>query len=184
MVVVTAIVTAAICLACGASAGQPATQVVDAPAQPTQVMVGVQPTVQVVEKSLSYWAKAQNKAFKAIEYGCTQAWKEVGMPTGCVVVIDRAREGWGHNGLTGPFGIVIPFDTGVTIKTGWDRKVYVPAKAATYTFVLLDESDFRIVQSFSNQEGLWDEGLLLEFFNSQMGGDVDTIWREGVSDIK
>jgi hypothetical protein len=179
MAAIVAVITAAITMACGAPvAQQPTTQVVEVQAD--------QPTTQVVEVQAaqegSYWSLSANKSFKAIEYGCTLGWRAVAMPNGCVVVIDRTQKGYGHNGRTAPFGVVIPSDMGVTITYGWDGRVFVSAKAKTYTFVLLDESDARIVQTFSSSDPQWDDDLLREFFIAQMGGDLDSIWREGVSD--
>lgn len=179
MVVLTAVITAAIVMACGTD--MPGAQ----KAQPTQVVVEEAPAqeevaIQVVASG-SYWGLSANKAFKAIEYGCTRAWKAIQMPYGCVVVIDLTRKGYGHNGITGIFGVVIPRENGVTITGG--SGVYVAAKAKMYTFVVIDDKEAAVVQQFSTTDPQWDEELLREFFTTQMGGEVSTIWREGVSDI-
>jgi hypothetical protein len=176
LVVFTAIITAAITMAYGvAQVGQPATQVVEV--QKSEPITQV-----VVAKSTdSYWAKAQNKAFKAVEYGCTQAWKSVDMRTGCVLVIDLTRKGFSHDGSAGQFGVIIPRESGVSISVQ-GSKIYVEAKAKMYTFVVIDDKGPKLASQFTPNENLWDEKLLREFFETQMGGEVDTIWREGVSD--
>ena len=191
MVVLTAIFTAAIVMACGAPvAQQPTTQVesatqvvVEATAQPTQVTAEAQKSQPTKEKYRGYWTLGENKSFKAIEWGCTQRWDATLMPTGCVIIIDRKGKGFSHDGLSAPFGVVVPFDKGVTIKVGWDTVVYVAAKAKTYTFVVIDDKGASVRHEFLSRDALWDDELLREFFIAQMGGQVETIWREGVSDI-
>jgi hypothetical protein len=81
---------------------------------------------------------------------------------------------------------VIPRENGVTITpaSSWYRKVFVQAHPKTYSFVVIDDKDVSVVSKFTPNESLWDKGLLREFFVTQMGGTVDTIWDQAVSDIK
>jgi hypothetical protein len=79
--------------------------------------------------------------------------------------------------------VITPLASGVTI-SAQGSKMYVEAKAKTYTFIVIDDKGPKLESQFTPQESLWDEELLREFFITQMGGDVTTIWREGVSDIK
>lgn len=182
LAVLTAI-TAAILMACGAPSqvAQVKTQPT-AEAQPT-VVATAQPTLVPGHKSgPSYWSMPDSKAFKAIEYSCYQGWKG-DMGNGCVVVIDRAGEGFTHDGVSAPFGIVIPTEKGVTIHPVgcWDCIVFVAPEPKRYTFVVLSRQNNVIVSQFTTTAPKWDEELLKGFFVTQMGGDVSTIWREGVS---
>ena len=178
LAVLTAITAAAIMVACGAApvAIQP-TKVVEAKAQP-QGEESVDWTA-LKKSGPNYWSLSTSKAFKAVEFGCTLKWGP--MERGCIVVIDKKGEGFVHDGVTGPFGVVVPRETGVTITSA--KSLYIPAKDQTYSFVIIDERGPFLAQQFSSSDPQWDDKLLTEFFVTQMGGEVSTIWREGVSDL-
>lgn len=182
-----AILIATITAACGAPALT--STVTTVTVQPTPGAKALPtPEAKALPKPLTvvkgYWAMPQNKAFKSLEWACHKGnWTS--MDTGCVIVIDRTQKGFAHNGLNGPFGVVLPQGDGVTIKPaeGWNDGTFVSAKAKTYSFVVIDDKGVEIVHSFETQSPKWDEELLREFFDTQMGGEVETIWREGAVDI-
>lgn len=175
LAVITAITAAAIMAACGA-APAPA-------AKPTQVVAEAQPQLVVgAQKTTAYWAMPASKAFKAVEYSCTLRWKATGMQNGCVIVVDRVGGGYMTNGVVGPFGVVVPRETGVTIYPAMGgNAVYVEAQTKTYSFVIIDEKGAYLTKKFTSSDPQWDDELLKEIFVTQMGGEVSTIWREGVS---
>lgn len=182
LAVVTAL-TVAILAACGAAAPSASSFSKEAPV--VQSVVDAPAKAVVDAPAQGYWTKAENKSFKAIEYSCTLGWKEISMPNGCVIVIDRKGGGYTHNGYNGPLGVVIPGEKGVTIKpaVGWDVLAHVSSEPKQYTFVVIDDKGAYIASQFKTSAPKWDDELLKEFFDSQMAGGVETIWREGVSNI-
>lgn len=182
LAVITALI-AAVLTACGAAPVAKLSKPQVVAATPTQVVAEATVDWTAIKKAgPSYWSLSTSKGFKAVEYSCTLRWKATGMQNGCVIVVDRVGGGYMTNSVVGPFGVVIPRETGVTIYPAMGgNALYVEAKAKTYSFVIIDEKGAYLTKQFTSSDPQWDDKLLTEFFVTQMGGEVSTIWREGVS---